>query len=392
MVTMKKLFFVVITICLAGCNKENEPNWFRIENPYHRINSALRVRSTSHEHITTQARLEECLNRGIEVLCAVNYQPSVPSMPINGWSATYYDYRSITDFTIISRTFSNGFKNFTDKKGNFVDLNQIVQLPNSEKCYVINSPIHANFIGSLWGDPGISNLPGLLPDEHPKEFRALYKLYTWDDVFKNIAANLMFENKCFGTLNHPEHSLAMHENLVKYSYGLIKGMEIFNQGYNKKTNDYFKDQYDALLKKEYRLWCLAVADWAGSRGSDSSVNFDMGCSVLLLDDIYLSKTLVEKAEMALDAYIEGSFYASGLGSFDIIDVTVSENEVMVKFSEVVDFIIIDIDSIRTRVENTDTVSALLGIKNTFARFEAYKGDDFIYTNPFFVTKGYSSEI
>ena len=384
---MNRLFLLIIIMCLIGCRKENEPNWFRIENPYHGINNALRIKSISHEHITTQARLEKCLNRGIEVLCAVNYQPSVPSMPINGWSATYRDYRSLTDLTIVSRTFSNGFEDFIDDTGNYVDLDQIVQLPNSEKCYVRNSPIHANFIGSLWGDPGISSLPGIRPDEYPNDFRATHKLYTWDDIFKNISANLMFEGKCFGTLNHPEHSISMHENFVKYSYGLVKGMEIFNQGFTKAKNEYFKEQYDALLKKGYRLWCLSVVDWADSRG-DNSVKYDRGCNVLLLDDAYLSKTPVEKTEMALDAYIDGSFYASGLGSFDIIDVNVNDDEVVVKFSEVVDVIIIDIDGIRTQIKNTDSVSVLLGIKNIFARFEAYKGDDFIYTNPFFLTKGY----
>jgi len=392
MITVKKIFFLILIICFIGCSKEHEPDWFRIENPYHRIDNALRVKSISHEHITTQARLEKCLNRGIEVLCAVNYQPSVPSMPISGWSSTYYDYTSTTNLTITPRTFSEGFKNFTNNKGNYVDLDQIVQLPNSEKCYVIKSPIHANFIGSLWGDPGVSSLPGLLPNEHPSEFRAWHKLYTWDDIFKNTAANLMFEGKCFGTLNHPEHSIDIHENFVKYSYGLIKGVEIFNQGYTRAKNEYFKAQYDALLMKGYKLWCVSVVDWANSKGSDSNVNYDRGCNVLLLDDVYLSKTLAEKAEMALDAYIEGSFYASGLGSFDIIDVTVNDNEITVKFSEIVDAIIIDIDGVRTQIENTDTVSVLLEVRNIFARFEAYKGDDFIYTNPFFVIKGYSSEI
>ena len=359
-----------------------------IENPYASLNaSRLRIKAHSHEHITSQERLESCLNRGIEVLCAVNYQPSAPSVPISGWSATYLDFVSTTDLTIAPRTFTGGFSNFVNNKGQYVDLDSLVQLPNCEKAYVIGSPLHANFIGSWWADPGISALPGLAPGDHPSVFRGPNRLHTWADMFHNIRRNLQFEGKCFGTINHPEQSLAEIEAYVRGAGDLCKGVEIFSQFFSKSMQEHFRYEiYDMLLMRGYKLWGVSVVDWAGTRDPESGVNHDRGCNVLLIDPSYSSKNLTAKAEMALDAYIDGSFYGSGLGTFDLVSADVNNNIVSVVFSENVDKIVIDIDGRLQTVINTNTASANLIERNTFVRFEAYKGDDFIYTNPFFVKK------
>lgn len=401
----------------------------KINNPYIDIRNKVRHTAISHEHIPDQRRLEESINRGVDVLCASHYFPCVPYMPIDGFTREYIDWEFVLDndgnivyelddggniktktvkgvsykiprLNRVTKSYSNGFQDFEKEDGTMSDLANLVQLPNCEHAFFslkdgsVDPSLHLNYVGSFWGDAvnaPLENLDKYNGDEYSLTsggFRAIFPLWTLEEEIYNAKSNLMFEGKCFGTINHPgwsSLSFNKFKEVIETGKGLFKAIEIFNRGDTDSMATYNHTFYDNLLLRGYKLWALVVKDWGGSsiiHGITYPSNF--GSNLLYLDASYESKTVNEKAEMALDAYIAGSFAGIGLGTIDIEDVVVSGNTVNVTFNKVPDRIVVDVDGSRREVTPSNSVSASLGMKNKFVRFEAYKDNDFVYTQPFFV--------
>lgn len=415
----------------------------RILNPYENIDSMVRHRAISHEHTyvdttpTNQSLFERCINRGIDVFCGVSYQPSVPQVPLTGWSWRYEDwefqlddngniiyeldrqgnikYKTFNgvDYPIpsllrVTKTCIGSRHDFEMEDGNMSDIANMVQLPNSEHAFFVypsgemRAGTHLNFIGSTWGDAVNGFLTNL--DKYNLEnglnlrsggFRQIFPLWTLEQVIDNVRNNLQFSNKVFGTINHPGYSSLKDYEVdlfMNMAPDLFKAMEIYNHGDSEVQANYDISFYDKTLMRGYRLWCVSVNDWGttvdGYHYASGGTN--RGCNLLYLPSSYESLSQSEKAEAALDAYIAGSFSAVGFGNVDIEDVAVNGNLVDVTFNDVMDSIIVDIDGKRSAYHNTSRIFANLRQTNTFVRFEAYKGNDFIFTQPFFVldkTKG-----
>lgn len=403
----------------------------RISNPYINIRNKVRHITISHEHIPDQRRLEEAINRGVDILCASHYIPSVPYMPINNIASDYEDWEFVKDGdgnilyevdgsgniktkTMWGQTYKipqlnrvtkvyrdTSFHDFEKEDGTMSDIANMVQLPNSEHAFFtlkdgsIDGSLHLNYIGSFWGDAVNAPLGSDLTQYNEEngysltsgKFHQLFPLWSLSEEITNAKNDLMFEGKCFGTINHPGFtnlSFLRFEEVMKTGGGLFKAIEVYNQTDTDSQRKYNGPFYDKVLMKGYRLWCLVVKDWGkGSTRPDDYPN-NVGSNLLYLDSSYENKTVNEKAEMALDAYIAGSFAGIGLGTIYISDVVVSGNNVSIFFNVTADKIIVDIDGNRREITSTNSVTVSLSPMNTFVRFEAYKDDDFVYTQPFFV--------
>ena len=402
-----------------------------ILNPYIDIASKIRQQSMTHEHVTSQAKLEKVINRGITVLGVSNYSPAVPILPIDGWSRQYQDWEieldsggnvvyerdgqgNIKEVTIggvtykvpvlnkVTKTFSGGYSDFVKQDGQSSDLENMPQLPNGEHTHYIwtlpdlTSQKHINFLGSLWPDAGngIGDIDGL--DEYNLEnnlsltalnIRSMFPLWTIEEILNNVRANLMFPNKVFGTINHPGYS-GMEDKYIDafLSLGsdLFKGIEIWNNTDTVSESEYNNSCYDRVLNKGYRLWCVSVNDWGKTtRPNPVATMQNEGCNLVYVDSSYNSKTPSQKAEMVLDAMIAGCFSAVGLGTIDLQNVSVT-NKIQITFNVVPDRTVIDIDGVRTEGGANQTLTVTPTKSNKFVRFEAYKDDDFLFTQPFFI--------
>ncbi len=428
---MRKVFyFVCLLSILSSCKSEG--NILSVKNPYEGIENKIRQKVISHEHITNQKKLESVLERGIDVLCISNYSPAVPVFPVSGSRQNYLDWAIVTEngsiiyekdsigqfksvrvgdetykkpvLEKVNKTFEGGFSDFHMKDGLFVDLTNIPQLPNAEHTHYywpeesdLTSTKHLNFICTLWADVGngSDDIEGLsiYNEENgytltSANFCAVFPMWSFTEMLDSVRSNLLYPGKVFGTINHPGLSGLEDKYMdafIAYGKDIFKGIEIYN---NSITQIEFKqniDIYDHVLMRGYKLWCVAANDW-GIIKKESALPYqdNEGCDLLYLDKSYLEKTPTRRAEMSLDALIEGSFSAVGFGTIDLSEVHVDGLSFSVLFDCVPDRTVIDIDGHRTEGGSVALVSVTLNSSNKFVRFEAYKGDDFIFTQPFFV--------
>ncbi len=195
--------------------------------------------------------------------------------------------------------------------------------------------------------------------------------------------NLLFAEKVFGTLNHPRRNFNSAKSAIDKSKGIIKAIEIFNMGMNggEAENILNRKLYDDLLRAGYRLFGVAVVDWP-SYIKDAVDDRVRGCNVLYFDPSFNSLTMIQKQEAALDAYINGAYYAAGYGDQYIKDLSIQDDVVNLSVSGLPSSINvitnIDTETFANLSEITKTIEK--GI--TYVRFECYyKDGDFIFTNP-----------
>ena len=408
----------------------------RIQNPYENIGSMLRRRAISHEHTYFdsgdygETLFQRCLNRGIDIFCGISYSPAIPQYPVNGWSREYEDWEfefdeggnlvyeldehgdkkykvvggvsyPIPSLHKVIRTNEGAHHDFVMDNGEMSDIENMVQIPNSEIAFFtypngnIKPAVHVNFLGSVWGDAVNATLPNL--DKYNTEnnlslsygvFRTIFPLNTLSQVIDGVSGNLVFGSKVFGTINHPGYSNMKDSDvdiLMAAAPNMFKAMEVYNHTDYNNMAAYDIAFYDRTLLRGIKLWCVSVNDWgADRRGPYYETMPSRGCNLLYLPASYESLSKSQKAEAALDAYIAGSFSAVGFGSVDIDAVAVNDNVVEITFNGIMDSIIVDIDGKRSTYYNTSRIFANLKQTNTFVRFEAYKGNDFLFTQPFYV--------
>lgn len=409
----------------------------RIQNPYENIGSMVRHRAISHEHTYYdvggdhgESLFQRCLNRGIDVFCGISYSPAIPQYPANGWRRVYDDWEfeldgsgniiyeldehgnrrykifggvsyPIPSLQRVMRVNEGAHQDFLMEDGHMSDIANMVQIPNSEIAFFtypngeIKAGVHVNFLGSVWGAAVNAVLPNI--DKYNEEngfslsagtFRTIFPLETLAQVYEGVSENLIINNKVFGTINHPGYSNMKDSDvdiLMETCPNMFKAMEVYNHTDYGNMAEYDIAFYDRTLMRGIKLWCLSVNDWGADQRSPYYETIpSRGCNLLYLPDSYESLSKSQKAEAALDAYIAGSFSAVGFGSVDIDAVAVNDNVVEITFNGVMDSIIVDIDGKRSTYYNTSRIFANLKQTNTFVRFEAYKGNDFLFTQPFFV--------
>lgn len=409
----------------------------KIVNPYENIGSMVRHKAISHEHTYADGgshlenKFQDCLNRGIDIFCGVSYQPSIPQYPVTGWEWSYIDWSFVLDINgnieyeldgegnkkyittpsgdvlpvpqliRVTKTNQGEHHNFVLDSGEISDIANLVQLPNSEHAFfeytdgIVHPGIHLNFIGSTWGEPVNGILENL--DKYNEEnnlnldygsFRTDFPLWTIEQVFQNVRNNILYSNKVFGTINHPAYSYLTPANIINLlimAPDLFKGIEIYNNGDRPGGETENKRIYDEILLRGFKIWCVAVNDWGKASYTEPTYPNNRGCNLMYLPTEYENATRTQKEEMALDAYIAGRFAASGYGTIDISSVNTTKDTIGIQFNDVMDRVVVDIDGNRQTINNISSASIKLKSSCTFARFEAYKDNDFLFTQPFFVT-------
>lgn len=296
------------------------------------------------------------------------------------------------ELVLVDCVYTSGFPSFTDKDGNTVDTSSLVQLPNSEHTrirYDFDSDNgvcpHLNVLGTLWNEPSHSY-------KKSNQFTYDYPIHDLPSLNLNVldTEKQLFEGKIFGTINHTG-DVSVVRKVLNGSPNVFKAMELFNQYYSPTERQSFRNAYDALLREGFRIWGTSVVDWQGARTPESEAEcpFDRGCNVLLINGYDSISGNNAKSEAGLDAYLDGRFYASGLGNHYITELSTFANTV---------FFSVDgspskiqaITSGRTIEGTGNTMSVDILPEETYIRFEVFYYDnektdmDFIFTNPVFI--------
>lgn len=388
-------------IVFISCSKETgnrDPvvNKQVVYNPYHGIDfqSASRVKAISHEHISRKSQLKTAYDRGIRYFACVNYLPACPSYPLSNWSYEYEDFVSPSDLTLTSLTYSGSIPSFVDKNGIEVNTDDLVQLPNAEHLFYSNTfSSHFNVLGSLfcesahggrkdgeWSEDSLGMKRKEWYNLHPK----------WD--IKDInpqylnPSNQLFPGKVFGTINHTSNEKAVRR-LLEECPDVFKAIEIVNQGCTESKCERFRDLWDTLLCEGKRIWGTSVMDWQ-SLGPEGNPRLG-ACNVLLIND-YDNHTLLEKSELGLDAYIAGSFIASGLADNDVVDFVVSSTSIRLQVTGLPFKVIVVTNCDKIEYSGINEIEYIYGRKDTYVRFEVWYRDeggslqDYLFTNPVFL--------
>ena len=448
----------------------------KVHNPYANVNfSAFKmVRSVTHEHIYTEEQAKICFHRGIRVFCNVNYQPAVPSLKMSGWSRTFKDWSDVytkdellaagvinhdgkPDFSkteyFTDVTFSGSIPTITMSSGEVVDTNLVPQIANAEhtdkKDYWGGTGCeHHTVLGSTWSDVGVRSYIGNT-GKQDMSFRRSFPLYSIKEETELLLANQQFPGKLFGQICHSTDYLNA-ERLAKIPQ-IYKSVELFNQSASPARQKKYRETYDKLLRNGYNLMVTAVVDWQQSIESYNDLlpyekeafadvndynrqcekgtykkesNYIRGCNVLLLNTSYGSDLASDtsdadrKAEMAMDAYLAGRYFASGFGNHCIKDLSVSGDIIHFQVqnnSNPAGLVKVNVNETQTNTwvtsydfedvpQNLGDLEKLFVITNlgkkeysspevnfkiekgvSYVRFEAYFADkDFIFTNPVWI--------
>jgi uncharacterized protein YacL (UPF0231 family) len=239
--------------------------------------------------------------------------------------------------------------------------------------------------------------------------------YTFDEIAaKYIDPNYQqFNGKIFGTVNH-SFVEGVEDYFSRYPQ-IFKALELFNQYESPTYNANMRDRYDALLRKGYRIFGVAVVDWLGTveawggltdneknewyarfnaltteeKAQYGSANnyynetvvrqakFNRGANMLYIDDydeesIDTLEKAMATAEKGLDAYIAGRYFMTGTGvnSIEILEHSVANETVHFKVTGNPSTIRA-ITSARTIEGTGNEMTVLIERGETYIRFEAY---------------------
>ena len=416
-----------------------------IINPYEGVNFSLdkHIPAISHEHILSEGMLKSAYDRGIRVFAGVNYNPSAPLYPLSGFNIQYKDWESVENLTLIDRNWIGSIPSFTDKDGNIIDTDTLPQLANAEHIstmywsdtdrqypYMWN---HRNVLGCLWAEVGNGDSIVNAEEGFTPGWRNQHPTCTLQEAYVEYLKpqNQQFEGKIFGTLNHNDRVDDLSKTLQLFP-GVFKAMELFNQYYSFNYNRTFRSALDTLLNRGYKLFGTAVADWAGTWEAYGgltdaerhqwenafnnltpeekavygtaegyynatyvkSCDHARGCNVLLMPQSYdalpannFNKEVgvYSKAEAAIDSYIAGRYYMSGLGTHKITQLKVAGDTVVFSVEDTpTQILTVYGDGRKVYSEQKDNTSNIsVSIKDKmWVRFEVFYDDsEFIFTNP-----------
>lgn len=330
---------LLILLLLFSCVKSQEEsiNEYIVINPYDTVDwgTVLYVPSCSHEHGTSQNKLNNLLNLGIKHVAFSNYYPSKPYYPLE-------DFFYVPDGIIAS--------------------------PNAEH-HSINpfGSFHCNSLGSFYesGSPKGQNPVGM-------------NGMLWRSAFHEILDRLQYEDGGGITINHPSwtrwnsHSphLSVEDICEMLDYDArVLGIEIYNgtceYSFDEKLG-WDLDTWDTVLKTGRRCWGFCVADHR------NEVEKMSGFNVLLCNEY--------DEHDCLKAYREGRFYGSihntslKFESISLIDkcLTASATDA--------DFLNFVIDGNYYKIDG-GTGSIMIPDNAVYARIEAHNAENSLYSNP-----------
>lgn len=451
----------------------------KIINPYADVNfaSTPRVPAISHEHIFNDFMMQNAYRRGIRIFACVDYYPSAPSVcpqgklgttkdqkfsswkiPITDWATTnvpddWYT-KTLAELSpyLTTRYWEGSYPTITDVDGNTINTDSLPQIANAEWAFNrwnkdnINDreKMHHNVLGNLF--PNATNgiitnnvykslFAGMTWNEE-KSWRQTHQLYSMHELTEKYLSPSyqQFDGKIFGTVNH-HYDVSDIERYFKYHSKVYKAMELFNQGFSVLRNQAFRDAYDEILKKGYRVWGTSVADWQGEREAFSSLGMmpdewadwnnrfnalsdaekalygsaksfyeatytkdcgdkDRGCNVLYIDNYssLLTSDPQSVASVALDAYSNGRYFMSAWGGYypTNINATTSSASITLNGSATK---LRAITNLGVTESSGSSISIPVGKGVTYVRFEAYFADkDFVFTNPIFYDRGDKNNI
>ena len=298
-------------------------------NPYANVDwsSAEQIKSMTHYHINKQNAFETAVEAGYQHFAITNYQPSVPTYPLE-------------DF----------FTNIPDN---------VIGSPNSEKVYTteFGGNIHFNALGSFAEGHG----------------HTLKNKVPWKTAFDEIFAALQYPDGGGITLNHPVYPSADPESIYNFMEMLdyderVLGIEIYNSGSLRHLSS-----WDTILSTGRRCWGFAVIDWYGPK-----IEATYGSNILLVP------ALTE--EDCLRAYRNGEFYAqlndTGL-RFTELNCENGVVSVSVNRETIINFISTNGEIVKS-VVGTEA-SYVVSDDDVYVRVEAMEVDDQtsrIFSNPF----------
>ncbi|MEI6056172.1 MAG: hypothetical protein WCR55_08960 [Lentisphaerota bacterium] len=350
-----------------------------IINPYQEIdfNTAEFIPGISHEHCTSQKKLENAYNRGIRFFAITNYQPSAPNYPLTGYNSPYEDWSDSKADKLITRYNVGSYKDFIDVLGNQVRIRDLLGAPNAEKTLFIGSETHISQPGSTYGSANHQPPLGGIPSTHKN-------LINWRKAFplpyQNIDAFIFNAKRCMilndGGLLIINHSYNISE-LKKWINLGCEGMEIYNNYYDELINKRFQKAWDTLLTEGYRLWGFAVVDWEEVRQPIK------GCNLIVGNMKGFTKE--QKELQCLRAYKRGQFFASWYGRMRVQEL--SSNNVIGKVVFKLLYpakILAKTNNREITFESTNTAEVNLLNDESYIRFEATDGLDYLWTNPMFI--------
>lgn len=228
-------------------------------NPYENVGweSVGHVKSMSHMHLHNQNSFEAAIKEGFKHVAATNYQPSVPTYPLDKF------------FTNIPY--------------------DVIGSPNTEKVYTTNLGGAGHFCSLGSFAKGHGHTEGATT--------------TWQNVFDEILSELQFEDGGGVTINHPGDRFFVGFDTYKEMLDhddRVLGIEIYNRdGAGRDENGkyqplFYTELWDELLKTGRRCWGFAAIDWQMPTNN-------WGSNLLLVPEF------TEHA--CLKAYRDGAFYA-----------------------------------------------------------------------------------
>lgn len=328
--------------------EQNNPKYV-IDNPYQSVdwNKAKQIRSTTHIHITDQIGLNKASELGYLHLPVSNYYPSAPYYPID--QIRENQFRVKQDFGVV-RVLDGEEPQYIEGP---IDWNQIIMdeetgwvdsLPKEMQLqlpFKLGDFIYKDIPNNIIFSPNAEhhsfanvsgnvhiNAPGSLYSSGTFDARNRFKTYygddgagysygvglTWQDSFKKMFDQLLFEDGGGVTINHPTWS-KIEQSLIEEMLDFdprVLGIEVLCQG----TWDL--EMWDNVLKTGRRCLGFFVPDWG--------VQVDevyKGFNVLLMNDF--------TEHNCLKAYREGAFFGSENGG-DLIfnEISLINDQLMVE--------------------------------------------------------------
>lgn len=306
------------------------PGSERPRRPYQDIDwsTAVRVKGTTHIHITSNKRLSEALAVGLEFLTVSNYYPSAPYYPIAKFTPNYYrfhqqhpiidkDWKMVYppfDWNKIVAQWKDKLPPELQKQLPFKEAapfnalpEGILEAPNAEHHSFRDTGAHLNSVGSMYCSGHFDARNKFLVTDYgwPVGNRRF-----WRDACDEMIAELLVEDGGGITINHPHWSnmpLRLALNMLDYDARIL-GIEVYNHSAQVGRKTGWSEKYwDNILATGRQCFGFFVPDWYFGQEDGCAMN------ILLVQE--------RSAQACLQAYRKGNWYGcikgNGLG-FDKI--------------------------------------------------------------------------
>jgi len=313
---------------------------YQVVNPYAHLNweKSQQIASASHVHITDQQKLDKIYNEfKLRHIPISNYYPSAPFYPADRIRKDQFKVRQ--DFgvmynpdnkekgkerwqkasaakgpfvwnDIIMNKKTGWYQSLPDEKRRLLPFKEgekvftnipkdVIISPNAEHHSFTNSSLHSNAIGSLYCSGTFDAHDEFGTRDHGYNFGTGLP---WQEVFKKMIDQLLFEDAGGISINHPVwSSLSFDEVCQMLDFdNRVLGIEIFNDtcatGYGDPGKGWAVKLWDEILKTKRKCVGFCVPDHTLGRGRN----------------VLLVPAFTEYE--CLKAYRQGSFYGAIQGS------------------------------------------------------------------------------